>query len=299
MALEIEVAAEALERHAADAGLEVERHGRRHAALVGELEDPRRKPGVRVHRALPVETFRVGQHRLLGGEERRVLVEGGPHEQPAAALHMAADAQLQPDAVGRDLVVAEGEGRQQGQHHRLHGVGGPRHHVLGVAHDAIAERRRPGQDGPRAQPGDAVGLGQRIDEDDRLGVPRVLAVPGEQLAVARVQADVHRVEDDPGVRPAFENSVDERPHSLGRQGAAGRVVDRHEVDGVDVGAGRHLRQVIHVRVHVGGPGGQEVHLHPLQRHLVHGAREGRDRHQHRCRLRGPDPVAARLGDAEQ
>ena len=86
-----------------------------------------------------------------------------------------------------------------------------------------------------------------------------------------MQAHVDRVENDPGVGPPIEHTVDDRAHLLRRQGPAGGIVDGHEIDTVDVDTVRDLVEIVDAGVHIHPSGRQEEDVHTSQGHLIHRA----------------------------
>ena len=152
---------------------------------------------------------------------------------------------------------------------------------------------------PERRPVTPCALGQRVDEDDGLGESRVIFEPGEKLVVPRVQPDIDRIEDDPGVGPSVEDRLDVGPQAIGLEGPTGGVVDRHGVDPVDIDPVRDLGDVLGGGVHPGVVGRQQEGLHALEGDLVQGAGEGRNGNQHGGGGRRADPVAVGLRHPNQ
>ena len=85
-------------------------------------------------------------------------------------MQVAPDAHLELDTILDEFIVTTDEGGEHRGGRRLDGVGRPGHDILGIAHDAVARRFGAGEQSSGTQPGDPVGLGQRVDEEHRIGV---------------------------------------------------------------------------------------------------------------------------------
>ena len=94
--------------------------------------------------------------------------------------------------------------------------------------------------------------------------------------------------------PAIEDRVNECSHLLRRKRAAGGVVDRHQIDAIDVDVVGHLTEVLRARVHVGAARRQKLHRHTKQSHLVHRAGKRRDGYEHGGRVPRTGTVSACL-----
>ncbi len=156
--LEIRVAAETIEGNPADPRIEIEPDRRRESALGGLGAAEVRELRDRVHGALPVEGLRVGQQRLVFVEILPPTVEGLLKEKLPSSLEVLPDTDLEPDQIVRELLFTAGVGSNETEDHSLHGVGGTRHDVLGIADDSASQPTRAGEQRTRTQPGDAVAL---------------------------------------------------------------------------------------------------------------------------------------------
>jgi hypothetical protein len=155
-------------------------------------------------------------------------------DQPAAALQVTTDPQLQPNALFGEFGIAGDEGSEQRQHHCLHGVGWTGHDVLRVGVDARRQLWASGEQRARSQAGHPVGLGQRVDEDHRAVVPGILPEPGEEFAMPGMEPHVDRIQNHRGMGPTLQDGVDERLQLLRGQRPSGGIVHRHHVDAVDL-----------------------------------------------------------------
>ena len=99
--------------------------------------------------------------------------------------------------------------------------------------------------------------------------------------------------------PTVEHRFNEGPQAIGFEGPAGRVVDGHGVDGIDIDTFGDLRDVIRTRVHSGIGGRQEVRVHALEGHLVHGARKARNRDEDGRGCGDAGPIAVGFGDTDE